>query len=88
MPTCAPVKNVIGCGRFNDTVLLRIFEHHREMLKKASALGVSIASGSDCGAHMVPHGQGTDKEYEILSELQIDPAAANKRLAAVFRGPD
>ena len=85
VPTCAPVKNVLGCGRFNDVSILRILENQLEMLKKASERGVLIASGSDCGAHLVPHGKGTDDEYASLYGLGIDPATANERLAAAFR---
>ena len=85
VPTCAPVKNVLGCGRFNDTALRKILDHQSEMLKKASANGVLIASGSDCGAHLVPHGKGTDDEYEILAALGIDIASANEKLAETFR---
>ena len=85
VPTCAPVKNVLGCGRFNDAALREIFDHQSEMLKKASAKGVLIASGSDCGAQLVPHGKGTDDEYETLAAIGIDTAAANERLAETFR---
>ena len=85
VPTCAPAKNVLGCGKFNDATLKNILEHQYEMLKKASDLGVLIASGSDCGAHLVPHGKGTDDEYAILSSLGIDTTIANKKLAALFR---
>ena len=85
VPTCAPVKNVLGCGRFNYTALRQILDHQQEMLEKAAAKGVLIASGSDCGAHLVPHGKGTDDEYQTLTELGIDPTEANELLASTFR---
>ena len=85
VPTVAPVKNVIGCGRFNYVALKNILDHQSKMLKKAAALGVSIASGSDCGAFLVPHGKGIDDELTALNELGIDPSAANKKLADTFR---
>lgn len=85
VPTCAPVKNAIGCGRFNDDALCRILEHHEKVLKTAHKKGVKIASGSDCGAFMVPHGAGTIDEYAVLSRLGIDPQRANEELAASFR---
>ena len=85
VPTCAPVKNVIGCGKFNDTALSEILEQQFMALKKAAETGVRIAVGSDCGAHLVPHGKGTDDEYAILESLQIDTETTNYELAAAFR---
>ena len=40
-------------------------------LKRASQMGIHIASGSDSGAVGVPHGPGTIREYELLAEAGI-----------------
>lgn len=86
-PTLAPIKNVVTSGRFPEKTMRAILEHHEMRLREAAALGVSIASGSDCGAYLVPHGQGTRDEYAALAALGIDPARANEIVAQRFR-PD
>jgi hypothetical protein len=85
VPTCVTVKNIIGCGRYDDTVLTSILRHHESALKYASGLGVLIASGSDCGAYRVYHGAGTDDECAELSSLGVSTDAGNAAIAERFR---
>jgi len=85
VPTCAPVHNLIGSGRFSNQILRSVAEAQREVLKQAYARGVLIASGSDCGAFMVPQGKGTDDEYEILAGMGIDPGRGNKAIEDIFK---
>jgi hypothetical protein len=64
VPTVTVVPNLLGCGRFQDTILESIWHTAEENIKKAWLAGVTIALGSDAGAYLVPHGQG------LLDELR------------------
>lgn len=64
VPTITVVPNLLGCGRFQDTILENIWHTAGENIKKAWLAGVTIALGSDAGAYLVPHGQG------LLDELR------------------
>ena len=85
VPTSSTVRNLIGCGRYDDGLLGKILDEQKQVLMQAYAAGVSIASGSDCGAHLVPQGRGTLDEYSWLTELGIDPEKGNKQICALFR---
>lgn len=85
VPTCAAVHNLIGAGRFPDSVLYGVTEAQTKTLKEAYERGVLIAAGSDCGAFMVPQGKGTDDEYEILSGMGIDPERGNRAVAEIYK---
>lgn len=85
VPTRAPLENLIGCGRFDDGVLRRVLIEQGEVLKRAYASGVSIASGSDSGSFLVPQGTGTVSEYGYLEALGIDSEAGNKEIAELFK---
>ena len=63
VPTVTVVPNLIGCGRFTDTVLESIWQRAGDNIRKAWKAGVTMALGSDAGAYLVPHGQG------LLDEL-------------------
>ena len=69
VPTVVTVKNLIGCGRYPDRILERIWERTGKMLKAARALGVSLALGSDAGACMVGHGSGLLDEFRAFQEV-------------------
>jgi imidazolonepropionase-like amidohydrolase len=85
-PTLAPVANLVGANTgFSENALRAILLSHRELLVYARDKGALIASGSDCGARGVPHGQGTDDELRYLAELNIDPSPANARVFELFR---
>jgi imidazolonepropionase-like amidohydrolase len=85
VPTCATASNLIGSGRYDDTMLERILNGHKDSLKKTIACGVKIACGSDAGAVGVPQGAGTLDELAILESLGIDPKPGNRIIEEVFR---
>ena len=66
VPTCAPVGNLLGCGRFPDEEVQKNLDMQMQRIKKAASLRACIGLGSDAGAYLVPHGQGTIDEYEYL----------------------
>jgi hypothetical protein len=85
VPTIVAATNAIGSGRFNDAALQAIAAHHAAMLRYGDSVGVLLASGSDCGAYNVPHGAGTDDEYDALEKLGINPERGNAAIAERFR---
>lgn len=66
VPTLVTIGNLIGCGRFPDTVLKPLLEYQMNAVQKAAALGTKIACGSDAGAYRVLHGQGGIDERALL----------------------
>ena len=66
VPTLVTISNLIGCGRFPDTVLKPLLEYQMNAVQKAAALGAKIACGSDAGAYRVLHGQGGIDERALL----------------------
>jgi len=85
VPTSAAVGNLIGCGLYDDDMLVRIFEDHKSALKMAAKMGVPIACGSDVGAACVLPGVGTLDELAILKSIEIDPSVGNKLIEEVFK---
>jgi len=71
VPTCVTVKNLIGCGRFSDDILKRIYRGFQENLRYFYKKGGQAALGSDAGAYQVLHGQGLLDEYEAFSETLL-----------------
>ena len=69
VPTVVTVKNLIGCGRYSDRILNRIWDRSKKQLRAARALGVSMALGSDAGAFMVGHGSGIQEEFRAFREV-------------------
>lgn len=67
VPTLAAVAMLSGCGRFPESVLEPLTALQMEKVRKAAALGVPLACGSDAGAFRVPHGQGGLDEYALLA---------------------
>lgn len=83
VPTIVTTGNLIGCGRYDDEVLKRIFDMECRNLAYAFEKGVNLAAGSDAGAYMVPHGKGTGQEVQIfLNVLGKKTETVMKRLAA------
>ena len=68
VPTITVVKNMIGCGRFSDEVLEKIWETGSRNIQRGYEIGVQLALGSDAGAYLVPHGQGIKDEWECVQE--------------------
>ncbi|MCC8138714.1 MAG: amidohydrolase family protein [Lachnospiraceae bacterium] len=71
LPTFAPVANLLGHGRFPEAEVQKNLAMQAERVKKAAALGAHIGLGSDAGAWMVPHGQGTVDEYQELKKAGV-----------------
>ena len=69
VPTITVVKNMIGCGRFSDEVLEKIWETGSRNIQRGYEIGVQLALGSDAGAYLVPHGQGIKDEWECFQEI-------------------
>lgn len=69
VPTITVVKNMIGCGRFSDAVLEKIWKIGSHNIQKGHQIGVQFALGSDAGAYLVPHGQGIEQEMECFQEI-------------------
>lgn len=69
VPTAVTVKNLIGDGRYDDRVLVSIWERTARNLRMAFELHAHVALGSDAGAYRVPHGQGLVDEYQAVCEI-------------------
>lgn len=69
VPTIATIRNLIGCGRFPDGEVRKIYASAAENLRLAYISGVRLALGSDAGAYRVPHGQGIQDECAIFQEI-------------------
>lgn len=80
VPTITVVKNLIGCGRFSDTVLEGIWEAGSKNISRGYELGVKLALGSDAGAYLVPHGQGLLDELHCFREILGERAELEARL--------
>ncbi len=85
VPTCVTVANIIESGRYDRTVMQNIHDVQKAVLMEAYEQGVLIASGSDCGAWMVPQGKGTDDEIALLKAMGIDPERGNAAIRERFR---
>lgn len=75
VPTLVTVRNLKGCGRYEDEVLLSIMKKAGENLYLAFKKKAQAALGSDAGAYMVTHGKGIIDEYHaFLKILGDDPS--------------
>ena len=72
VPTLVTVRNLIGCGRYEDAILRPIAERAEELLRLAFRKKAKVALGSDAGAYMVPHGKGICQEYEAFCQILGD----------------
>ena len=69
VPTLVTVRNLSGCGRYEEAVLWPIIEQAERNLKLAYRKKVKMALGSDAGAYQVLHGQGLLDEYYAVTEI-------------------
>lgn len=69
VPTLVTIANLVGCGRYPDTVLRPLLERQCASVQLAAAGGAYLAPGSDAGAYRVYHGQGMLDEYAIFARL-------------------
>lgn len=92
VPTLVTVRNLKGCGRFEDTILASIIKAGEQNLKKAFEKKVHVAVGSDAGAYQVLHGQGVQDESRTFFDILGDTQAVRswmedgeKRIRTIFR---
>ena len=88
VPTLAATEAFIGRPGFNTDAAERTVRVQQEALNRFAAMGGIIAVGSDSGAVGVPHGPGTRREYELLSEAGIDAALLRRgceKIRELFR---
>ena len=92
VPTLVTVRNLKGCGRFEDTILASIIKAGEQNLKKAFEKKVHVAVGSDAGAYQVFHGQGVQDESRAFFDILGDTQAVRswmedgeKRIRTIFR---
>lgn len=75
-PTLAPFANVLTYGKtisgWDQKIVKTVVEAQSAMVKKAAALKVPLLLGSDSGSSIVPHGRGSQDEYELLTALVGD----------------
>ena len=69
VPTLVTVRNLYGCGRYDNHILDPIIKTGEENLRAAFKKGVKTALGSDAGAYMVPHGKGIADEYRAFVDI-------------------
>lgn len=72
VPTLVTVRNLLGCGRYDDEVLRPIIARSEELVHMAFEKRIKTAAGSDAGAYMVPHGKGICQEYEAFCQILGD----------------
>jgi predicted amidohydrolase YtcJ len=65
-PTISPVGNLAGTGLFDEASVKAITKSQLTNVRKALAMGVHVALGSDAGAVTVPHVAGLHGEYAWL----------------------
>ena len=78
VPTLVTVRNLLNCGRYEDSVILPIMEHAAENLRLAFEKGAQVALGSDAGAYQVPHGKGTCDEWNAFRQILGDSPEVRK----------
>ena len=66
VPTLVTIGNLVGDGRYPDSVLEPLLELQLQNVGACAQMGGKIALGSDNGAYRVPHVQGTMDEYMLL----------------------
>lgn len=66
VPTLVTIGNLIGDGRYPDSVLKPLLKLQQDNVTQCASLGGRIALGSDNGAYRVMHVQGTMDEYALL----------------------
>ena len=72
VPTLVTVRNLVGCGRYEDGVLKPIIHQAEVLVRLAYQKKVKVAPGSDAGAYMVPHGKGILQEWGAFRQILGD----------------
>lgn len=69
VPTLVTIRNLVGCGRYEDSILRPIVRQAEELVQKAYEKSAKVGLGSDAGAYMVPHGLGIRQEEEAFRQI-------------------
>lgn len=69
VPTLVTIRNLKGCGRYEDKTIQPIIDRAEEMLRFAWKYHANVALGSDAGAYMVLHGDGICQEYQAFRTI-------------------
>lgn len=85
VPTLAATAGFAGREGFTPGVAEANLRHACENLRKAQAMGVIIAAGSDAGAVNVPPDTGIHMEHALLSAAGIEAETVAKGDAAIRR---
>lgn len=95
VPTLVTVRNLQGCGRYEESVLDPIVEQAAKNVRLAYRYKVKTALGSDAGAYMVLHGKGVVEEYQAFRDIlgESEEVASwledgEKKIQATFRRPE
>ena len=80
VPTLVTVRNLAGCGRYEDSVLNPIIHQAEVLVRLAYQKKVKVAPGSDAGAYMVPHGKGILQEWEAFRQILGDSGEVKEGL--------
>jgi imidazolonepropionase-like amidohydrolase len=81
VPTFAPVQLQIDRAQelgWSDEIvghLKRIIDSHRNMLRRAHEIGVTVVAGSDAGSCGVPHGLGLLQELHQMEQAGLPSIA-------------
>ena len=81
VPTATVARNLMGQRLYDEEVLSRIWEASRTAIAASVQAGCIVACGSDAGAVLVPHGQGTCDEYDCFAAAIPDAALRDACLA-------
>ncbi len=80
VPTLVTIRNLENDSRFSKEVIKRLKKYAEESLHKAYKQGAFLAVGSDAGAYMVPHGEGTEQEAAAVYSILGDTKEVRERL--------
>lgn len=80
VPTVVTLRNLIGCGRFPDEIVRKIYETDCRNIRFGKEKGVILALGSDAGAYMVSHGKGLEDEYQTFQDIFGESEELNEYL--------
>ncbi len=69
IPTLSTIGNLIGCGRFPDSVLLPLLHKQQENVAFVVQKGGLIGLGSDAGAYRVYHAEAVAQERIYLQAV-------------------
>lgn len=72
VPTLVTVRNLKGCGRYEDRILAPVIETAEKNLCLAFQKKARVALGSDAGAYMVLHGRGVSQECSAFRSILGD----------------